>query len=159
MTLLKRILKDNVFIDFEAGIEYGSDQAYKNQPARFATVTFQLRPTSLLDGLAERMRKEKGYRPLNPKDEYSYWDADNNAWYDYSIGLNDFDPLKIDTCIVAVVCNSSALDEGDPYFIDLNPEEQKVMLEHLDRQCRSHIGKGCMELLGEARKRMEVDMA
>ena len=158
MTLLKGVLKDNVFIDFGAEIEYGSDQAYKNQPTRFATVTFQLISSFLLAGLFDRIRVGKGLQPMHPIDGYGWEDCDRTGWYDIFVGINDLSPTRTDSCIEAMVCNSTCPDDGERYSVELTGEEQRAMFERLDEQCRSHLGKGCIELLAEARRRMEGDV-
>lgn len=81
MTLLEAVLKDHVFIDFGAEIHYGDDQMYLDYPCRFATVGFELMATSLLSGIADRIRKDKGYRPMHPMDEYTDDTCDQDGWY------------------------------------------------------------------------------
>ena len=44
------------------------------------------------------------------------------------------------------------------YTIDLNKEEEVAMFNRLDEQCRMYLGKGCADLLAEARMRMEEDL-
>lgn len=83
--------------------------------------------------------------------------CDQDGWYDFYIGLNDWDKTKVDTCIDAIVCNSNSVDEGECYTIDLTPDEQIALYNRLDEQCRKYLGKSCEDLLAEARKAMEDD--
>lgn len=159
MGMFERIIQDQVFIDFGCEVLYGDDQMYLDYPTRFATVGFQLMSTSLLSGIVDRIRKEQGFTPLHPIDEYTDEMCDGSAWYDFFIGLNDWDRTKVDTCIEAAVCNSSSADEGELYTIDLTPEAQAALYNRLDEQCRQYLGKSCEDLLAEARKAMEEDMS
>lgn len=71
MGMLEAILKDHVFIDFDVEVLFGSDQVYVDYPCRFATVEFQLTDTNLLSGIVDRIRKEQGFIPFHPIDEYT----------------------------------------------------------------------------------------
>ena len=42
----------------------------------------------------------------------------------------------------------------EAYSIDLKEEELPMIFETLDRQCREKLGKGCLDLLEEARAEM-----
>ena len=154
MGMLEAILKDHVFIDFDVEVLFGSDQVYVDYPCRFATVEFQLTDTNLLSGIVDRIRKEQGFIPFHPIDEYTDEMCDQEGWYEFFIQLNDLDLTRVGTCIEAVVCNSRSADEGELYTIDLSPEEQGFLFNCLDRQCREHLGKGCEDLLIQARKEM-----
>ena len=155
MSMFERIVEDNIFIDFGSEIIYGSDQTYVSRPERFATVNFQLMGTPLLTSIADRIRKDAGFVPLNPLDEYTDETCDRDGWYEFSIGISDRYEGAVDTSIEAVVCNSSSADEGGSYSIDLSIEEQGYIYSRLDEQCRKYLGKGCSELLREAREAME----
>lgn len=157
MAMFEQILRDNIFIDFGSEILYGEDQLYLDYPARFATVGFQLIDTALLSGIVDRIRKDAGFAPMHPVDEYTDAMCDQDGWYDFYIGLNDWDSTRVNTCIEAVVCNTRSADEGELYTIDLSPEEQGYFYCRLDEQCRKYLGKSCEELLAEARKEMETD--
>ena len=155
MTLVEVFLKAEVFIDFGAEIMYGEDQVYMNCPCRFPTVEFQLMATNGLSQIADRIRKDAGFKPMHPMDEFTDETCDNEGWYDFYIGLNSFDDLKIDTCIEFVVVNADSEDNEEMYTIDLTKEEQAALFSRLDEQCRQHLGKSCEELLEEVRKEME----
>lgn len=153
--MIDRIVQDHVFIDFSADYILGDEQVDVNYPARFATVGFQLMSTNLLASLMDRIRKEDGYTPFYPVDEYTESMCDHDGWYDFFIGLNAWNETKVDNCIEAVVCNSHSADEGQRYTIDLSHEEQIAMFNRLDEQCRKHLGKSCDELLEEAEAQMK----
>ena len=155
--MFEQIAKDHIFIDFAAEVMYGSDQMYLDYPVRFATVEFQLRDTALLSEIADRIRKDAGFAPFHPMDEYTDEMCDQDGWYDFYIGLNEWDKTRVDSCIEVVVCNSRSADEGEMYTIDLTPDEQSVLYARLDEQCRKYLGKGCMDLLAESREEMEEE--
>ena len=155
MSMFERIVEDSIFIDFGSEIIYGSDQMYVSHPERFATVNFQLVGTALLTSIADRIRKDAGFVPFNPVGEYTDETCDGDGWYEFYISINDRYEGAVDTLIEAVVCNSSSADEGGSYSIDLSVEEQGYIYCRLDEQCRKYLGKGCAELLKEARTEME----
>ena len=155
MGMFEQIIWDHIFIDFGCEVLYGDDQVYLDYPIRFATVGFQLMSTSLLSGIVDRIRKDQGFTPLHPIDEYTDEMCDGDAFYDFFIDLNDCSQTKVGTCIEAAVCNSRSADEGELYTIDLTPEEQIALYNRLDEQCRQYLGKSCAELLSEAKGRME----
>ena len=99
MYLLEAFMKDAVHVDFDSEILYGSDQAYISYPIRFATVTFQLLATNALSQIADRIRKDIGFRPTHPMDEYTDETCDNEGWYDFYMGLNLFTENHTDTCL------------------------------------------------------------
>jgi hypothetical protein len=120
-------------------------------------VGFQLMATNGLTGIADRIRKDQGFRPMHPLDEYTNDTCDNDGWYDFYVGLNGFTDNHMDTCIEFVVVNSDSEDNEELYTIDLTKDEQAAIYSRLDEQCRKYLDKGCEELLAEARKRMEED--
>ncbi len=158
MGMFERIVKEHVFIDFGSEVLYGDDRALLDRPVCFATVGFQLVGTALLEELIDRIRKDAGFTPFHPMDEYTEELCDQEGWYDFYIGLNNYDETKLDPFIEAVVCNSNAADDGVSYYIDLTPDEQNIIYEEINEQCRTHLGKSCDELLAEARKKMEDGM-
>ena len=161
MNLLEGILKDLLFIDFGAEILYGSDQVYMSYPCRFATVGFQLMDTAGLSQIVDRIRVEKheGLRPMHPMDEYTEGMCDQNGWYDFFVGINDYDDHHMDACIEAIVVSDGSPDNEELYTIDLNEHEQEYVFARLDEQCRQYLGKSCEQLLEEARKKMEEEDA
>ncbi len=62
MTLIEGFVRDALFIDFGADVLYGDDQAYIDYPCRFPTVGFQLMATNGLVQIADRIRKDKGFK-------------------------------------------------------------------------------------------------
>ena len=157
MKLVEAFLKDELFIDFGAEVMYGDDQMCLDYPYRFATVGFQLMATSGLAQIADRIRKDQGFKPMHPMDEFTDDTCDQNGWYDFYIGLNDWSSSKVDSCIDVIVVNSDSLDNEECYTIDLDGKEQEYVYARLDEQCRKYLGKSCEDLLVEARKAMEED--
>lgn len=155
MTLMEGFVRDEVFVDFGTDILYGSDQCYIDYPCRFPTVGFQLLATNTLSQIADRIRKDRGFKPMHPMDEFTDDACDNDGWYDFYVGINGYAKNRMDSCIEFVVVNSESEDNEQRYAIDLTSEEQDVIYMCLDEQCRRNLGKGCEELLAEARKQME----
>ena len=85
MTLTEGFVRDNIVIDFAGEILYGSEQANLTYPRRFATVELPLSATEGLIQIADRIRKEAGFRPIRPMDEYTGETCDNAAWYDFYV--------------------------------------------------------------------------
>lgn len=119
-------------------ILYGSDQAYVSYPTRFATVTLPLVPTGDLLGAVNGLRTG-----LDPVDDV-----------EFSVGLNDFTSTKLDNCIEAVIAATDAADVEERYTIELSEEAQQEVFAALDQECREKLGKGCEDLLAEARMKM-----
>ena len=155
MTLMEAFARDEIFIDFGYEPLFGTDQVYVGHPCRFATVTFKLIGSSGLIKIADRIRKDRGYAPLYPMDEYTAEMCDLDGWYVFSIGINDFLSQRIDSYICFDLEASSSADCGETYTIDLTAFEQECIYERLDALCRRFLGKGCLVLLGEAKQAME----
>ena len=117
---------------------YGGADLVLAYPTRFATVTLPLVPTEdLLDALnALRAR-------FDPVDDV-----------EFTVGLNDFTSTKLDNCIEAVITATDATDVEERYTIELSEEAQREVFAALDQECREKMGKGCEDLLAEARLRM-----
>lgn len=155
MTLLEGFVRDQIYIDFGAEILFGEDQCCLDQPQRFPTVGFQLMVTEGLVQIADRIRKDEGYRPMHPLDEFTDDTCDNEGWYDFYVGINGFADNHMDNCIEFVVVNADSEDNEELYTIDLLEQEQKAVYNRLDEQCRKYLEQSCEDLLAEARKRME----
>ena len=80
MTLTEGFVKDEVFIDFGSEIMFGDDQAYMSYPVRFPTVGFQLMATNGLSQIADRIRKDAGFKLMHAMDEYTDDTCDNDGW-------------------------------------------------------------------------------
>ena len=158
MTLIEGFARDEIFIDPHTEIMFGDDQCCLCYPARFATVTFELLATNGLIQIADRIRKELGFKPMHPMDEYDDDTCDNEGWYDFYAGLNGHTENHMDSCLEFVVVNADSEDNEDLYTIDLTTEEQEVVYNRLDEQCRKYEGKSCEELLAEAEKRMREEL-
>ena len=150
MTLLESFIRDEVYIDFGSEVTYGSDQVYIDYPCRIATVGFQLMPTAALSRIADRIRKDAGYRPMHAMDEYSEGSCDQSGWYDFYVSINSFTDNHMGSCIEFVVIGSDSEDNEELYTIDLTFEEQVAVYNRLDEQCRKHLGKSCEDLLRES---------
>ena len=103
MNLLEAFIRDEIFIDFGADVLYGSDQCNVSFPCRFPTVTFQLMATNGLSQIADRIRKDLGFAPMHPMDEYTDDTCDNDGWYDFYVGINGYCDHHMDSCIEFVV--------------------------------------------------------
>ena len=157
MNLLEGFVRDEIYIDFGAEVMYGDDQCYIDYPCRFPTVGFQLMATNGLSQIADRIRKDAGFKPMHAMDEYMDDTCDNEGWYDFYVGINGFADNHMDSCIEFVVVNADSEDNEELYTIDLNGDEQAAVYARLDEQCRRYLGQSCEELLAEAKKRMEED--
>ena len=111
--------------------------------------------TNGLVQIADRIRKEAGYKPMHAMDEYTDETCDNFGWYDFYIGLNGFTPTHLDSSIDFVVVESDSEDNEQRYSIDLTDDEQVAIYNRLNVQCLKYEGKSCEVLLAEARKEME----
>lgn len=158
MTLTEGFVRDEIYIDFGAEVMYGDDQCYLSYPYRYPTVGFGLIATNGLSQIADRIRKDAGFRPMHALDEFTDDTCDNEGWYDFYIGLNGFADNHMDSCIEFVVVNSDSEDNEELYTIDLTADEQAAIYNRLDEQCRKYLGQSCEELLAEAKKRMEEDI-
>ena len=154
MTFTEDFVKDNIHIDFEAEVRYGSDQVDETYPVQFPTVEFELIATDKLSAIADRIRKDLGFAPMHPMDEFTDDTCDNDGWYSFCTGLNGYTENMMDGCIAFTVCNSDSSDDGNEYTIHLDDDEQENILARLDEQCRKYLEKSCEELLAEAERQM-----
>ena len=157
MTLTEGFLKEHMYIDRDAEVLYGSDQAYLDYPIRFPTVTFELMSTEALAQIADRIRAKEGYAPMHPMEGWTEDNCDQEGWYSFYIGLNEFSSTRLDACIEFTVVNSLSPDNEELYTIDLNDYEQGLVYDQLDEQCRKYLGKSCADLLAEAKKELEEE--
>ena len=163
-TLSENFINTEIFIDFDSELIYGEDQAYICCPKRFPTVRFQLKPTRGLVEIADGIRHKLGFKPMYPAQGCKSSgcnactdcnDIDCDGWYDFFISLNGLNDSNLDTCIAVVVAGSDSPDNEDMYTIDLSEDEQKLLYNRFDEQCRKNIDKTCEELLKEAENMME----
>lgn len=154
MNLIEGVLKDYVFIDTDLDPQFGSDQMDIYYPTRFATVEFMLVTTSLLSTIADRIRKDLGFIPMGPMDEYADETCDQRGWYDFYYGANAIGEGYGDNAIEFVVAGSDSPDNEEVYSIELTPEEQDAMFERIDEECQKRYGKGIHHFLSEANQRM-----
>lgn len=125
------ITAEAIRIDFDQEIEYGQDQANVTYPTVFPTVNFMLEDT---EELIEAAANICGYG--------------KDCLYEFMIGINGFTRTGLDNCVQFLV-------DYEGYSIDLDEALQKEIYDALDKQCREKLGKGCADLLEEARKEME----
>lgn len=160
MTLTEKFITDAIQLDSGAEVMYGSDQIYDTYPCRFPTVEFQLVATDALVEVADRIRMEKGYLPMHPRDGRTD-EVDNDGWYDFYVGISklpgDHQQCQLDSSISFVVVNSDSDDNEDMYNIDLTESEKECVFDILNRQCRRYHGKDCAALLAEAEAEMTDD--
>ena len=159
MTLIEGFARDAIFVDFGAEVLFGDDQCYLDYPCRFPTVGFELMATNGLVQIADRIRKDAGFKPMHAMDEFTEDTCDNDGWYDFYVGLNGFTDNHMDTCIEFYVVNADSEDNEELYTIDLTTEEQNAVYARLDEQCRKYLEKSCEDLLKEAEERMREDMS
>ena len=146
---------DQILIDFNEEITYGEIQMDVHFPASFPTVIFSLRDTDALVSLADKIRTSGGGKPLYPMEGYPEESCDQNGWYNFYIGINDFPAPPVDTSISAYVNSPDCADDGYEYAIPIPEAYMSALYESLDNQCRKHLGKSCADLLAEARMEME----
>ena len=65
MTFTEAVIQDGIHVDFSNDPLFDSDQVNNSFPCRFATVQFELYATELLMHIANRIRKEQGFKPLH----------------------------------------------------------------------------------------------
>ena len=157
MTFTEAVIQDGIHVDFSNDPLFDSDQVDVTFPRRFAIIQFELYATDLLTGIADRIRKDQGFRPMHAIDEYTDEMCDQEGWYSFYISLNDYSPTKVDNCLEFVVVNSDSNDNETMYAIELTEEEQHFFYDRLDEQCRKYLDKSCYDLLVEAREAMEDD--
>lgn len=148
MDLSEALLRDIIWIDELAEPIFGKDQCYNSYPCVFATVSIELLSTNGLNNVANMIRAARGYN------------VDNRTfvgYYNFYIGLNDYNPTKVDACMTFTVVNSGEDDDEEQYVISLSEYEQKVIWNILDTQCKSAWQVGCDDLLAEARSYIEED--
>ena len=133
MNNFKLWASDAIQIDFDDEIIFSHDQANISYPVVFPTVSFTLFPTKLLC--------DSGRIKQNNLDA-----ADDD--FSFYIGINGFTKTKLNNCS-EYTCG----DEQDT--IDLTEEEQETVFAVLDAQCKAKLGKGCDDLLEEAKTRIK----
>ena len=113
--------------------------------------------TDALVEVADRIRMEKGYLPMHPRDGKTD-DVDCDGFYDFYVGISklpgDHQQCQLDSSISFMVVNSDSDDNEDMYNIDLTEAEREYVYEILNRQCRRYHGKDCAELLAESEKEL-----
>ena len=158
MTLTEGFVRDEIYIDFGSEVMYGDDQCDNSYPCRFPTAGFQLIATNGLSQIADRIRKDQGFKPMHAMDEYTDDTCDNEGWYDFYIGLNGYAEDHMDNCLEFTVVNADSEDNEELYPIYLTGDERIALYNRLDEQCRQYLGQSCEELLAEAKRLMEEDI-
>lgn len=152
--MIRRELLGEVFIpggyelyDFNEGF----DQAYINFPCVFPTMTIELAGTDGLNTIADRMRRDAGFKTLF--DNYcndgdcANCQNDCQAWYNFYIDLNGFNDHHIDSRIFCWISELSECDDMQTFYIDLNDEEQEYIYKCIDNDLRETFGETCETLL------------
>lgn len=151
MKLTEEVFNRAIRIDFGNEIHYSSDKVFLDYPINIPTVSFTLLDTDILNCLADDIRKEKGYKPC-----FSQVDENDPAgFYDFYLGIYDYNGPKVDSYIEFVVLNSDEEDNDVIYQLDLDESDRKIIYKILNRQLMKYLGKDCEELLKESRKEME----
>lgn len=157
MTLTEKFITDAIHLDAGAEVVYGSDEIFDTYPCRFPTVELQLMATDALVEVADRIRLEKGFKPMHPRDGRTD-DVDNDGWYDFYVGISklpgEHQECLLDNCITFIVMNSDSDDDEEIYSIDLTADEQSAILEILNVQCRRYHGKDIPAMLAESEMEM-----
>lgn len=157
MTLTEKFISDAIYLDAGAEVIYGSDEIFDTYPCRFPTVELQLMATDSLVEIADRIRLEKGFKPMHPRDGRTD-NADNDGWYDFYLGVSKLpgenQECRLDNCIVFIVVNSDSDDNEDMYEISLTDDERSAVYEILNAQCRRYHGKDIPAMLAEAEQEM-----
>ena len=151
-TVTEIFLGSAICLDASEEPMYGRDQCLVSYPAVFPTVDLMLSDTEELVRIVDFIRIGKGYRPMEPRGGCE--DADPEVWYNFHVGLNGYSETGLDSRIECVVCNAASDDNEDSYYLDLSREEQQIIFDLLDVQCREAFGKGCGDLLEEAGKEL-----
>ena len=154
MTLTEAFAHDEIFIDFSSEPMCSSNQICINVPIRFPTVTFRLLPSNGLTHIADRIRKENGFKPMHAMDEFTDATCDQDGWYEFFVDLNAHTDSHLDSCIDFIVVNSDSDDNEKFYAIELSEDEQIAIYNRLDEQCIKYLGKSCDALLTEAGKEL-----
>lgn len=157
MTLTEKFIREAIQLDSNAEVIYGSDEIFDTYPCRFPTVEFQLIATDALAEIADRIRMEKEYKPMHPRDG-RIDDVDNDGWYDFYLGvsklLGENQECRLDNCITFIVVNSDSDDNEDMYEIQLTDDERSAVHDILNAQCRRYHGKDIAAMLSKAEKEM-----
>ena len=148
--MIKSFIEASIFIDKNAEVLYGEDEAYDSCPMHFATVTFELYPNTILESIANAYRLRCGFNPCN----------DSHAWYEFYIGVNDVKDgvgriKKVDSYIRFYVCNSCEDDNEEYYGIGLTDEERDIIYQRLCDESFEKTKMTMEEHFEEARKRMK----
>ena len=152
MSLFEEFLLSEVAIDSDIpdNFSYDSEQAYVDCPVRFATVRMELVQSIGLNRIADRIRREKGFKPFFAYDS----DHDDEAWYDFFVGIKDLPWLSphLSLCIWFTVDNSDSDDDCLSYDIELDEYEKRKLYEILNKDSIEITGMSLVEHLVEARQ-------
>ena len=147
-TVTELFLDSGISLDRSEEPLLGKGESFVSHPFVFPTVDLQLESTPELARIVDGIRMVKGYLPIHGMNADGQ--CDFKGWYSFHAGLNGFSETGLDNCIECIVCNTDSGDDEDMYCIDLSREEQEIIFDLLDVQCREAFGKGCRELLKEA---------
>ena len=159
LSVYEAILNNNIHVDFDSEFLYGSDQLCFSYPKRFPTVNLCLVCNDTLGKIADESRNVDGNKQIpffTERGEFGK-DYDPYGYYNFYFGLNTVNEYKVDSIITFTVSSDFADDDGEEYFIELSLEEQKLLSQCIDRECRMELGKSIDDILAEAEAEMEEE--
>lgn len=153
MTLFEGILRDAIRIDPTPLIQPGFEQVTVPEMTPAAAITIKLTATDALNRLADLIRTDLGYLPVDGAGDE---ETDEGTWYEFYITFNDRTVSGVSDGIQVVVRGAAENDNGLTHTIELTRLEQDLVRAHVDSQCRQHmaIRQGITDLLRAVRTRM-----
>lgn len=145
-SLIDRFMRENIGLYEDTEPYYDSREI---DGVKCATVCFEVCGGYALCQIVDRMRKELGFKPLEPIDDEDYdTDCDQEGEYNFFIELNEDD--GVEPCITAMLINSESPDNEDIYTIALTEEEQEALYRRLDEEAIAVLDMSCDRLLEKA---------
>ena len=155
MTLFEGILRDAIRIDPTPLIRPGFEQVTVPEMTPAAAITIKLTATDALNRLADLIREDLGYLPVDGAGDE---ETDEGTWYEFYITFNDRTVSGVSDGIQVVVRGAAENDNGFTHTIELTRLEQDLVRAHVDSQCRQHVAirQGITDLLRASKNRMPV---
>ena len=136
------------FIDECVLVDFAGSRRASVMPELGNVVVLELCSNFVLTNIVDRERMKLGYKPLLPSLDTNY---DRDGRYRFYMCLCDGTATRIAPWIDVFLAGSKSPDNNEVYVIDLTEEEQWHAYNRIDEQCVKHLGKGCMDLLAEAK--------